>query len=135
MVGIVLISENSEAFEMLKTVQRLLGKPKGIVAVKLKPGDTIIRMRKQLQDGIQKVSHKKGVLLLTHFYGSTQCNVCLEFVHKGVVELVSGFNLPMLVKLLTLHKTVPLKKLVPFIAQYGRTHIYHVQSKKMRVCY
>lgn len=126
MVGIILVSENSKAGEMLKTVRRLLGRTKGIVSVVLRPGQPVAQMRKALVKAVKKVDKKKGVLLLTDFYGSTQCNVCMQFVKKGSIELLTGFNLPMLVKLGSLHETLSFEDLIPFIEKYGRDHIRHI---------
>lgn len=113
MIGIVLITENKEADEMMKTARRLLCKTVGIKTVVLKPGQSLANMQTVLKKAIRQVDQGKGVLLLTDFYGSTQCNICLKFIKKGAVELLTGFNLPMLVKLTTLHETLPLKELVP----------------------
>lgn len=135
MVGIIVVSENQEAQEMLKTARRLLGRTRAVTSIVLKSGQTMAQMRRALQKSIHKVDNKKGVLLLTDFYGSTQCNICMEFVKKGSVELLTGFNLPMLVKLVMLHETMPFKKLIPYIADYGRTHICHIDSKSPNLAY
>ncbi|MBX7149510.1 hypothetical protein K1X76_10565 [bacterium] len=130
MIGIVLITENKEADEMLKTARRLLCKTNGIKSLVLKPGQPVSKMKASLKKAIHQVDGGRGVLLLTDFYGSTQCNVCMQFLKKGSVELLTGFNLPMLVKLSTLHQTLSLNDLVPFIENYGRDHIRRVVSKK-----
>ena len=116
---------------MLKTVHRLLGRTKGITCIILKSKtQTTTQMRLALKTAIEKVDAKKGVLLLTDIYGSTQCNVCMKFIKAGSVELLTGFNLPMLVKLGILHETVPFKNLIPFIEEYGRKQIRHIASKR-----
>lgn len=130
MVGVILVSENSEAEEMLKTVRRLLGRTKGITSVVLEPEQPVTQMRKVLAKAVKKVDQKRGVLLLTDFYGSTQCRVCMQFVKKGSIELLTGFNLPMLVKLGSLHETLSFEDLIPFIEKYGRDHIRHVSVGK-----
>lgn len=129
MVGVILVSENREAHEMLKTTRRLLGRTRGITSLILKPGQSVYQMRQQVRKAITKV-HSRRILLLTDFFGSTQCNVCRSFVKKGSVELLTGFNLPMLVKLGAVHETLGLKELVPFIEKYGRDHIVHVFRKR-----
>ena len=132
MVGIVLISENREAAEMLKTVRRLLGRVKGITSITMKPGTPPSQMRKRLKQAVVQVDGHKGIILLTDFYGSTQCNVCMKFLRRGEVELLTGFSLPMLVKLGTLNQVMPFGELVAFIEQYGRDHIRHVEGKDRR---
>ncbi|MBI2340363.1 MAG: hypothetical protein HYU99_08380 [Deltaproteobacteria bacterium] len=129
MVGIVLVSENREALEMLKTARRLLGRLDGFGSVILKPGSPPARMENALKKAIKKVNSKNGVLLLYDFFGSTQCNTCRRFLKKGAVELVTGFNMAMLVKLAAVNKTMPLGRLAPFIEKYGREHICRVKIK------
>lgn len=123
MVGIVLVSENKEAQEMLKTARRLLGHTRDVCSVILRPGTSITQMQCSVKKAVNKMNRCEGILLLTDFYGSTQCNICMKFVKKNSVELVTGFNLPMLVKLVSLHHQTSLKQLVSQIAQYGRKHI------------
>lgn len=132
MVGIVLISENREGSEMLKTTRRLLGRTKGMTSLMMKPGIPPAQMQKKLSKALSQVDEDQGVILLTDFYGSTQCNICMKFLRQGEVELLTGFSLPMLIKLGTLNKTMPFKELVSFIEQYGREHIRHVTSNKRR---
>lgn len=127
MIGIILISENNEAHEMLKTVRRLLGRKKGMTSIILNPAKPVPRLKEQLRKAIRQVDSHEGVILMTDFFGSTQCNVCMNFVKRGNVELVTGFNLPMLLKLARIREAFPLSKLVPFITRYGREHIRHVR--------
>ncbi|MBI4412167.1 MAG: hypothetical protein HY541_06765 [Deltaproteobacteria bacterium] len=134
MVGIVLVSENREGCEMMKTARRLLGRLQGFTTVVLKPGTSDTRMATALKRAIDKVKAKGGVLLLYDMFGSTQCNVCRRFLKKGTVELITGFNLAMLVKLGSVNKIMSLKQLAPFIEQYGRTHINHLGTKRSICC-
>lgn len=130
MVGIVIISENLEAREMLKTARRLLGRTDGITSVMMRPGVSVSQMQGNLEKAIRRVDSRRGVLMLVDFFGSTQCNVCMKFIKMGVVELVTGFNLPMLIKIGTLHQNISLKKLVPLIADYGRSQIRQIKSRR-----
>ena len=131
MVGIVIISDNLESREMLKSARRLVGRMSGFESVMLKPGTGIGQMSRKLKLAIKKVNHHGGVLLLSDFYGSTQCNVCLKLLKPGSVELLTGFNLPMLVKLGTLNHKMDLREMVGFIEKYGRQHIHHYIAPKM----
>lgn len=132
MVGIVIVSENRQACEMLKTARRLVGPVRGIKTVVLKPGTPPARMRKAVAHAIESINSCRGVILLADIYGSTQCNVCANFVKNGVVELVTGFNLPMIVKLCTIRDKTPLKKLTTFIEKYGREHIQHYNGNRKK---
>lgn len=129
-VGIVLISENQEGTEMLKSARRLLGNTRGMTSMVMKPGHPLNQMKADLRRAMARVNARSGILLLTDIYGSTQCNVCMTCLKKGSVELMTGFNLPMLVKLAMLQSSVPLKEMVNFIEEYGRLQIRHVNQRK-----
>ena len=134
MVGVVLVSENREAVEMLKTTRRLVGRLDGFASVILRVGQSSERMASALKKAIRKVDTHKGCLVLYDFFGSTQCNVCRRFLKRGAIELVTGFNLSMLVKLGLVNKTMPIGKLAPFIERYGREHINHLGTKRSVCC-
>lgn len=133
MVGIVLVSENKEGSEMLKAARRLLGRTRGMTSVILKPESSITCMTNTVKRAMKKVDTKKGVLILVDFFGSSQCNVCRKFVKKGSVEMLTGVNLPILVKLGTLNQTMAFNKLVPYIAKYGKDHICHIKSRRPKL--
>lgn len=130
MVGIIIVSENQEAKEMLKTVERLLGRQRAMTSVILKQGKNPTQMHAQLKRALQRVNHRKGVVLLTDFFGSTQCNVCCRVIRKGHVELITGFNLAMLVKLATVYDKMDLSQLCRFIHRYGRQQIRYFNSRR-----
>ena len=64
-----------------------------------------------------------GVLVLTDMFGGTPSNICLSFHDPGRVEIVTGLNLPMLIKLATLDEKMTLKELAVFVKDYGRRNI------------
>lgn len=125
MVGIVLVSENNEGREILKTTRRLLGNTHGMTSVCLKPGMPIRRMKSTLEKAMRRVHSRGGLLLVTDLCGSTQCTLCHRYLKKGAVELVTGFNLPMVLKLGLMRGRTPLGELIPFILSYGKEQMYH----------
>jgi PTS system mannose-specific IIA component len=63
------------------------------------------------------------VLILTDMFGGTPSNIALSFLGEKRIEVVTGVNLPMLIKLATLRKTQPLEELAAFIKGYGQRNI------------
>lgn len=131
MVGIVLVCENLEADEMLKTLTLLLGKQESMTSVILESNSNLAEMKKRLKASIESVDRGEGVLLLTDFYGSSQCRICAEFIEKGKLELVTGYNLPMLLKLASIQGSMLFDQLGPFIESYGREHIKLIDTKTL----
>jgi len=136
MVGILIISENKQADEMLKTVKRLLGVVPGLKSLILPSEKSVESMEAHLCRALKSFEKMKGVILLVDIYGSTQSNMCMKFVKKGSVGLLSGFNLPLLIKLGALNKKnkknkkVSLKTLLSFAESYGKDHLMHILDKK-----
>ena len=64
-----------------------------------------------------------GVLVLTDMFGGTPSNISLAFLAEHKVEVVTGVNLPMLIKLATLTEPKPLAELAVFIKSYGQRNI------------
>ena len=65
-----------------------------------------------------------GAIILTDMFGGTPSNISLSFLEEGKVEVVTGTNLPMLIKLVTYRQGRVLSELAGFIASYGKKNIY-----------
>ena len=63
------------------------------------------------------------MLVLTDMFGGTPSSISLSFLENRRVEVVTGVNLPMLVKLATLREPRPLEELAGFVKEYGRRNI------------
>ncbi len=126
-----MVSENKAGEEMLKTVRRLLGKTPNMSSVVL--GHRLSRqgMEKRIGKAICDLKMDSGTLLLTDLYGSSQFNACLKFAGEGDLELVTGFNLPMLVKLATIQSKLSLAEISTFIEPYGRDHVVKADLSRL----
>jgi PTS system mannose-specific IIA component len=69
-----------------------------------------------------------GVLILTDMFGGTPSNISLSFLEDGRIELVSGVNLPMLIKITSYREGKTLDELARFITEYGQKNIYLAQD-------
>lgn len=126
MVGVVIVSENKTSIEMLKTVRRIVGKKnlKGFRAVVIKSASNKTGLVSKLHKAIKKLGTVNSVLLLSELYGSTQSNVCRHMLHREKVELICGYNLPMLIKTATLNqKAQHLHELVAKVSDAGKKYI------------
>lgn len=110
---------------MIKTVNRLLGNVHGLVGVSLSHKLTPEMMVAKIQKAIEKLGPLDGAVILSDLIGSTQCRTCQLFLQKGTVEMVSGYNLPLLVKLATINQGSSLAEVVSVASQYGQKYIIH----------
>lgn len=110
---------------MIKTVQRVLGKDatNGIFSLVIKSNFSPRTLKSKINKMIKDIKADKGILIMTELYGSTQCNVCLDFVHKGQIELICGYNLPMLLKAATINHDSSLAQITAKICDTGKKYI------------
>ena len=80
-------------------------------------------IRKEISTAIKKLDQGRGVLILTDLFGGTPSNVSLSFMKEGKVEVVTGVNLPMLLKLTDVRDKMPLNEFTHFIKDYGIKNI------------
>jgi PTS system mannose-specific IIA component len=72
---------------------------------------------------IEKVDRGRGVLLLTDMFGGTPSNLGLSFLEAGRIDVVTGANLPMLIKLAKITETGDLTAISREICEHGRAAI------------
>jgi PTS system mannose-specific IIA component len=80
-------------------------------------------MRGSIAQALARADQGQGVLVLTDMFGGTPSNISLSFLAEHKVEVVTGVNLPMLIKLATLSEPRPLAELAVFIKSYGQRNI------------
>lgn len=123
MIGVVVVSHGRLASELLRAAELIVGKFEGSVAVDIDPALGMDQIRKALEGAIRTVDSGEGVLLLTDMFGGTPSNLALSFLGNADVEVVTGVNLPMMVKLAMARTEVPLAALARQIQEYGQRNI------------
>ena len=99
MIGILIVTHQELAEALLSVWDLILGRQEGIAAVSLDPSAAPEVSRQQIQRGLSQVNDGNGVIILTDMLGGTPSNLTLSFLQEGKVEVVTGVNLPMLMKL------------------------------------
>src|SRR5476649_734893 len=97
MIGVVVATHGKLAEELIRTAEAVVGKIELIAPVSIV--DSSPDVRGDLKAAIQRVDRGDGVLLLTDILGGSPTNLCLSFLTERQVEVVTGVNLPMLLKL------------------------------------
>lgn len=125
MVGIVLIGHSRLAEEFMAVLKSIVGNVEHICSVSFEPQETPDASMKKVARAIQQVGKGDGVLILTDMFGGTPSNLSLSFLEDGKVEVVTGLNLPMLIRLITLRENGSnLIELARDLTSYGRRNIY-----------
>jgi PTS system mannose-specific IIA component len=130
-IGVVVATHGRLAEELLRAAGGIVGEMKEVEAVNLDTGAGPADCAEQLRGAVERADRGQGVLVLADLFGGTPCNLALALV-TGNVEVVTGANLPMLMKLWTLRKEDrPLAEVAERVAEYGRKNIT-VASEMLR---
>jgi PTS system mannose-specific IIA component len=98
-IGGVIITHGQFAKELLAAAEIIVGPIPYIKAVSIGWHDDVQTAKAEIKRAIKQVSQENGVLLLTDMFGGTPTNIAAMFLQTGVVELITGVNLPMVIKL------------------------------------
>lgn len=101
MVGFVIVGHGSVAEALIATAQGIVGPLEQVRAVNLLPHEGIDLGRARIVEAIHAVNDGEGVVLLADMFGGTPSNCCLSVLEQGQLEVVTGYNLPMLLKIPT----------------------------------
>lgn len=105
MFGILVVTHGNLADELVKAARMIIGEDfQGIQAISIGWNDEVGKARREILEGIESVSQGYGVLILTDMFGGTPTNLSLSFLEADKVEIITGVNLPMLIKLFSLRK-------------------------------
>ena len=122
-VGVVIVSHYRLGEEMLQATRLIVPDAPPFRAVGIDPRLRVDEMRAAIGAALDAADEGSGVLVLTDMFGGTPSNVSLSFLGERRVSVVTGVNLPMLIKLATLREEKPLPELASFVKQYGQRNI------------
>jgi PTS system mannose-specific IIA component len=123
MIGILIVTHQELAEALLSVWDLILGRQDGIGAVSLDPSAPPEVSRQQIQRGLSQVNDGNGVIILTDMLGGTPSNLTLSFLQEGKVEVVTGVNLPMLMKLAHIRDQQDLREAALALKQSGQIGI------------
>jgi len=124
MIGVVVVTHCHLGAELIAAAQLVLGEElKQFQAVSIDPKEGSADIREKIIAAIRKVDGGRGILILTDMYGGTPSNISLSFLKENRIEVITGVNLPMLLKLATYQNDMNLEELALFITQYGQRNI------------
>lgn len=98
-VGVVIVTHGQLATELLNSAEMIVGDLPRFSAVSIGWHDEVSIAREAIGQAVERVRTPRGVLILTDMFGGTPSNLGLSFLEAGSVEVVTGVNLAMLIKL------------------------------------
>jgi PTS system mannose-specific IIA component len=121
--GLLIVTHGRLADELEKAARRIVGRVPTLASISLDWDDDVVDARRRIEEGISRVAVDGRVLILTDMFGGTPSNVALSLLDPGRVDIVTGVNLPMLIKFANLHTVDGFDETVRRIAQQGRDAI------------
>jgi len=99
MIGLMIITHGNLALELRSAMEHMIGDQNDIEILSITPEDDIDIQKNNIEKKLKELNQGKGVIILTDVFGGTPSNLALNFLEPGVVEIMSGVNLPMLIKI------------------------------------
>jgi PTS system mannose-specific IIA component len=105
MIGILIATHCNLGEALIESAEFILNKkPEFLEAVSIDINENAEFLRKKIKKGIKKVNNQQGILILTDMFGGTPSNLSYTFLEEGHIEVLSGVNLPILLKAISIRK-------------------------------
>ena len=123
LVGGLVVTHGQLGQELVAAAETIVGETLPIVAVSIGWNDDVAESQRKIEVAVQKVDTGKGVIILTDMFGGTPSNLALPLLKKGELEIVTGVDLPMIIKVANQAPNDSLSELVTRVKQQGQKHI------------
>ena len=120
MLGLLVVTHGQLAEDLVHATTTILGPVDGLEAVSIGWDDDVNEARSRIDDAIARIGANGGTLILTDMFGGTPTNMALSLLESGRVEVVTGVNLPMVIKFANLREEIQLSEVARRIAEQGR---------------
>lgn len=122
MIGLLLVAHAGLARELLTAAEMIVGNIEMAEAVGISPDDRVETIRESIGGAIEKVG-AGGVIVMTDMFGGTPSNMGLSYLEEGRVEVLTGVNLPMVIKFATERGRHGVAELAEKLKECGREGI------------
>jgi PTS system mannose-specific IIA component len=123
-IGVVVITHGQLATELVNSAEMIVGDLPHFTAVSIGWHDDVNDAREDIAQAIERVRGDGGVLLLTDMFGGTPSNLGMTFLEKDRLEVITGVNLPMLIKLAGKTRSSDLLAVAQEMREHGRNAIW-----------
>jgi mannose PTS system EIIA component len=123
MIGIVVVSHGRLAQELVAAAEHVVGRLRRTRAVSIEADEDLDLKREAILEAVKACDAGRGVIVLTDMFGGTPSNLVLSLRSRARMEIVSGANLPMLIKLAQTRESLTLEECAQDAAEGGRKYI------------
>ena len=124
MIGLVVTTHGNLGAELLDSVQMIIGPVRNARSVSITQDSSMEDTRDAIAAAVAEVgSDDHGVIIVTDMFGGTPANVSMTFLEPQNVEVLTGVNLPMLLKFFNSQESLGLDELAGTLKSYGQQSI------------
>ncbi|MDA8142195.1 MAG: PTS sugar transporter subunit IIA [Desulfobacteraceae bacterium] len=124
MIGILIVTHRQLGESLIDCVEFILGsKPEALKSISIDLRENAADLRNKIEKEIKQLDSGKGVLILTDMFGGTPSNLSYAFLEEGRIEVLSGVNLPIVFKAVSMRENKPLVELVQYLENFGKKSI------------
>lgn len=123
MVGFIIVTHNRIGGELLQTVKEIIKEKPNAVSVEITTEAPFTESQKKIHQAIENFKDLDGVIILTDLFGATPSNLCKEFLVNGKVEMITGCNLPMILKASATDFKESPSQVAQFLKNYAKDNI------------
>jgi PTS system mannose-specific IIA component len=124
MIGILIVTHRQLGDALIDCTEFILGnRPDALDAISIDLSENAGDLRHKLESGIKKLKADSGVLILTDMFGGTPSNLSYSFLEDGRIEVISGVNLPMVIKAVNMRQEKTLAELAGQLESFGKRSI------------
>ena len=124
MIGVVVVTHGQLATELVNAAETIVGDLPNFAAVSIGWHEDVQDARDAIVAAIERVKQPGGVLLATDMFGGTPSNLGITFLEQDKIEIVTGVNLPMLIKAASLKEAASLTEIARMLREHGRNAIW-----------
>jgi PTS system mannose-specific IIA component len=124
MTGLIIATHGNLAEELIRACESIIGPVSQVRAVGIRRADSVDEIRERLSGAIVDVQKEgDGVLIMTDMFGGTPANLSLAFLEPGKIEVLTGVNLPMVLKFFNTPEGLSLGERAAILKAYGQQGI------------
>lgn len=124
MIGGIIVSHGKLGEELLNALTIILGEAPNIEAISIGWYDDVDESKKRINQSLKRVNQKSGAVIFTDMFGGTPSNLSYSFLQGNQVEIITGVNLPMLIKFVSLQRSNNLKEVARKVVEQGKKNIH-----------
>lgn len=124
MVGLVIAAHGHLAEELIHTAEQIVGTLPNVAACSVEPGASAEDVRGSIRQAVKQVDDGDGVVVMADLLGGSPCTQSMTLCGKATLEVVTGVNLPMLLKATSLRQqSIKPHQLAETLVAYGQRNI------------